>query len=293
MPGFVIIPANQVAAKPTKSTGQRGRPLGTSNKQAAKQKTSPKRSTVSVVAFGGKLFEPIMTKERPIYVHFTEYIVRDDDAITRFSEDGFFGIKFFLTKQNGKSRCYLAYFKNPISPTPNHNLMQACQEAIDYDLVEFEDDEEYARASMRKDKEGLCPQDAVKLRLLSALGKAEQKIIEILQGKIIAEKFLKRQQEYEKQNEAWKNEFARLAAEEEENELDDASDESSESGNESSSDAGREEFKSEENKKEEEVLEEERKEVADEGLQSEEIREGDEPKILAPKPVGFVWGGKK
>src|ERR1044072_1399772 len=144
---FVIIPASQVVKKAKKPSQSKAGNIKASPKQKAahtKSTTSGSSRAVTVAAYGGKLFEPIMAREKPIFVQFHEFIIRDEDALTRFSRDGWFAIKFFLEKDNeGRSRCYLVYFLNPIVATENHTLYQACQEAIEYKVYEFWDKEEY------------------------------------------------------------------------------------------------------------------------------------------------------
>lgn len=296
---FVIIPANQ-AAKPTKksSTGstKKGRPLNSSPKQTSAIKrgtvSGASRTTVNVAAYGGKLFEPIMAREKPIFVHFKDFIIRDDESITRFSEDGWFSIKFFLEKDNeGRSRCYLVYFLNPIDADKNYNLMRACQEAIEYKVYEFYDKPEYVLAAKRKDREGLSPQDAVKLRLSSALGQAEQMIIQVLREKITAEKFLKRQEEYTKQEKAWQMELDRLNKLEEE-ETEDESNTTLGNDDEQSVLSTEDVDASIEEEENQEASEQERQEGTEVKLQEQEVSPRAEPEVK-PQPKQFVWGGGK
>lgn len=204
---FSTVPLSQIKKVPST---KKGRPAGSSTNSPALQR---KRATVTVAAYGAKLFEPVMSRERPISIHFLEYILQDSETITRFSEDGFFAIKFFLRER----RCYLIYFINPINPTKETTVESACQEAIDFQIFEFHDEKEYIVATNSKTKDGLYshPDNVTRLRKLSALGQTEEKIISILRDKIAAEKFLKRQKEYEQQDKDWKNEFAKIEQEKE------------------------------------------------------------------------------
>src|SRR3954467_11836135 len=101
---FSTVPLSQIKKVPST---KRGKSAG--NSATTSPALQRKRATVTVAAYGAKLFEPVMSREKPISVHFLEYILQDSETITRFSEDGFFAIKFFLKER----RCYLLYFINP------------------------------------------------------------------------------------------------------------------------------------------------------------------------------------
>lgn len=298
---FQIVPASQVAAKAKKSQSPKNRPLGSSLKQkAAQQKstTSGKSgNSVVIAAYGARLFEPVMAREKPIHVHFHEFIIRDDDALTRFSEDGWFAVKFFLSKdEQDRSRCYLVYFLNPIIATKEHTLMQACLEAVEYKVYEFWDDDEYVSAAKRKDKEGLFLYDAIRMRLHSALGQMEQMIITILREKITAEKFLKRQQEFAKQDISWQEELARLEREELKEEAEkEQEDGGLEEGNdelESESSINENATTLEEVEETPQIFEQERQKVPTIEIQQSKIESRVESKIKSvPQP--FAWGKRK
>jgi hypothetical protein len=302
---FIIVPANQVAQKVKKPSQPKSNTIKSSPKQTAaiKKSTTSGTRTVTVAAYGGKLFEPIIAREKPIYVHFRDFIIRDEEAITRFSEDGWFAIKFFLEKDNEhRSRCYLVYFLNPINATDNHTLFLACQEAIESKIYEFRDKEEYVEAVKRRDKEGRLADASIyavdRLRSLSALGQVEQKIIEVLREKITAEKFLLRQKEYQKQDKQWEMELERqhrIELEELENKEKEIQDELDENGTEGSefteiSEIDREDTEDKENIK---ASEQERQEVSGNGIQEQKIEEREVAKIKSqPKPF-VLFGGKK
>jgi hypothetical protein len=305
---FIIVPASQVAQKPKKpSQSKVGRSQSSSPNQKAAQKknvASGSSRAVTVAAYGGKLFEPIITREKPIYVHFKEFLIRDDNAITRFSEDGWFAIKFFLEKDNEhRNRCYLVYFLNPINATEKHNLFLACQEAIEYKVYEFWDKQEYVEAVQRQIREGRLADVSIyavdRLRSLSALGQVEQKIIEVLREKITAEKFLLRQKEYAKQDKEWEKELERqhrielAELEAKEKEAEDELENNRDEGNESIeiSEVEGEEIK---NRESIETSKQEGQEVSGNGIQEQKIESREAIKVEPSKPKPFIlFGGKK
>jgi hypothetical protein len=185
---FQTVPASQIK-KIKKETGRPKSPTPTLQKKATQ-----KRTTVQLAAYGNRLFEPVMKREKPITVDFADYFVDN----TRFSKDGFFAIKYFPQE----NRCYLVYFLNPVKVTKELDLISACQEAIEYKSWEYENEKEYTIAFQRRDY-----QELVKIRYQSALGKAELQIIEILKEKLVAEKFLARQKQIEIEEKDWQRYF--------------------------------------------------------------------------------------
>lgn len=295
---FVIVPASQVAKKATKQS-TKGRPQGSTKQKIAQQRSTTSgasRTTVTVAAYGARLFEPLMTREKPIHVHFKEFIVRDEDAITRFSEDGWFAIKFFLVKDDeGRSRCYLVYFINPIDVSEDYTLMRACDEAVEYKVYEFRDTDKYVEVLKEKLVAGRLsdiPDYKIhKLRAESALGQAEQMIINVLRDKITAEKFLKRQKEFEKQNQAWQLELERLAREEEQ-ENEDVESEESITERDTDTELNEDSSLHEEEKEDSSTSTQEGQEVSRDGVSEQKTSERSEPEVKSqPKP--FVWGGKR
>lgn len=208
---FTVVPSSQVQQK---TAAKKAAPAKSPAAKSAA--TARRRTTVTVASYGGKLFEPVMAREKPIAVHFLPEMIQDKETIIRFSDDGFFAVKYFLLER----RCYLVHFINPINPTTQTTLDSAFAEAINYKIFEFVDEPEYILATTMKDKEGLYAniEKVMRLRSQSALGKLENKVREILRDKINADKFLKRKKEFERQDLDWQRELARQNRIEEEEE---------------------------------------------------------------------------
>lgn len=293
---FQIIPASQVAKPAKKSHHAKNRSTGTSKNQIAATRKSTasgaSRTTVSVAAYGGKLFEPIMAREKPIFVHFHEFYAKDEQSITRFSDDGWFAIKYILEKdEEGRNKCYLIYFLNPIVATKDHSLMQACQEAVEYKVYEFYDTTEYVEAIKLKNVTGrlsdIPDYNINKLRAQHCLGQAEQMIVVILREKITAEKFLKRQKEYQKQEAIYQQLLAKEEMEKEDEDI------TGESGNDTDSILSADNvdtiIEEEENQ---ETSSEERQEGEETSLPKFEITKRAESEVKS-QPKLFVWGGNR
>lgn len=291
-----IIPVSQVAKPAKKSHHAKNKSAKASSNQIAATRKSTvsgaSRTTVNVAAYGGKLFEPIMAREKPIFVHFHDFIIKDGQTITRFSDDGWFAIKYFLEKdEESKNKCYLIYFLNPIVATKEHSLMQACQEAIEYKVYEFHDTTEYVEAIKLKTVTGrlsdIPDYNINKLRAQHCLGQAEQMIVIILREKITAEKFLKRQKEYQKQEAIYQQLLTKEEMEEEDESTIEPTD-----NNEQSILSSEDVDASIEEEENQETSNEERQKGEEATLSIVETPQRIESEIK-PQPKQFVWGGGK
>lgn len=276
---FSTIPVSQIKKPAPKKSPSISKPKVTKTQSLI---TTRRTTNITAIAYGGKLFEPVMSKEKATEVHFHPQFSPDG---CRFSSDGFFAIKYLHSER----RAYLIYFINPVRVTDELTIEKACQEAIEFKTFEFEDSEAYRRASLTIDLEGIKG-----LRKESALGRVIEKIIEILREKLVAEKFLLRQKFIEQQDESWKIENQKrldLEAKEEKEKEDELA----------KSALGFTNSKSDEPKHEhsEEAINEIKNEEASQALfkegekeksnliQREEIREN------GKKEVKSFWGGRK
>lgn len=205
---FVSTPISQI-----KKASQKGRPRGikigvTKDKErkplSLEERATKRRTTIKLSAYGNRLFEPAITKEKPIIVEFSDHFIDN----CRFSKDGYFAIKYFPLER----RCYLFYFINPVRVHRELNLSLACQEAIEFKSFEFEDSAEYKEAFDNKDYEY-----AAKLQDQSSLGQTKKQIANILRELRVAENFLKRQKKIIDQENEWKTFFTEKEKREEEN----------------------------------------------------------------------------
>lgn len=194
---FSITPKAKLAAKPIvkpmrKNILAENLPKPLKAKTVA-EKATARRTTVQLAAYGNRLFEPTITKTRPIIVEFVPYWSPDG---VRWSKDGFFGIKYLTIEK----RCYLIYFLTPLDVNEQLTLDAACLQSANFETFEYENDADYMDVPPGEE----CTYATIQQqRGKSALGKVEKQLIVILKDRLVAEKFLKRQKLVEKQDLAW------------------------------------------------------------------------------------------
>lgn len=180
-------------------------------KPAKQKSTSPKISArkpsiIGLAAYGGKLFEPTIKKDKPIVVHFEDYfceVTPDFASFVRFSTDGFFALRYFPQKESPVDKCILYYFKKAIQVSRESTIAKACEEAMIFEFHEFE---------------GVLDEEG---KLVSSIYEARDFIKQILQERIIAEAFLKRQQRIKEEEKQWQAYFVEQKLQEEEDERED------------------------------------------------------------------------